>query len=149
MGHLENVDVCPQIYNLGKIVTLETVDIWTPGAGSGRGVSQWRLWTYDPRCRVWEGCQPGYCGPVNQGAVWMWSHRRLWICEPRCSVRESSLSRGYMSDPRYRVWEGCHPGDYSCVTPGAGFVRGVTLETGRVTPGTWSGREITLVSVDM
>ena len=26
LGHLENVDVCPQIYNLGKIVTLETVD---------------------------------------------------------------------------------------------------------------------------
>ena len=52
----------------------------------------------------------------------MGSRRRLWICDPRCSV-----------------WEGCHPGDYSCVTPGARCVRRVTFETGRVTTGAWSG----------
>ena len=64
----------PQVYNLGEIVTLETADMWTPGPGSGRGVSQWRLWTYDSRYRVWERCQTGYCGPVNQGAGSGWGH---------------------------------------------------------------------------
>ena len=71
-------------------------------------------------------------GYVNPGAV-------LGSCHPGDWIR----------DPGYSVWEGCHPGDYSRVTPDAGCVRGVTLETGRVTPSTWSGREITLESVDM
>ena len=77
-----------------------------------QGVSQWRLWTYDPRFRVWEGRHPGDCGLVNSGA---WSggglHRRLWICEP-CALFGSPL-----------------PEDCGCVTPGSGSGRGVTMET--------------------
>ena len=47
---MENVDVCPQIYSLGKMITLETVDIWTPGAGSGGA------------------CHNGDCGHMTPGA---------------------------------------------------------------------------------
>ena len=54
----------------------------------------------------------------------------------------------WICDPRYSVLEGCHPGDYSRVTPGAGYEREVTLETGHVAPGAGYGHGVTLKTVD-
>ena len=72
----------------------------------------------------------GDFGYGNPGAVFGSPHPGLWMC-----------------DPRFRVLEGCHPGncvhltpgavclevghlgDCQCVTVGARSVRGVTLET--------------------
>ena len=108
------------------------------------------LKTCDFRYRVWE-CVPGNCGHVSPnagfgggghikdfgygkpGAVFGSPHPGLWMC-----------------DSRFRVWQGCHPGNCACLTP-----RAVCLEVGhledcrRVTAGTGSVRGATPETADI
>ena len=55
----------------------------------------------------------------------------------------------WKSDNRYRVWEGCHPGDWTCdpgIVSGKGHHPG---DCGHVTPGTTYERKVTEKTVDL
>ena len=92
--------------------------------------------------------------------------RKLWTCEPSAgfggvnigdfgygnlsAMFGSLCPKLWMCDPRFRIWEGCHPGNGAYLTPGA-----VCLEVGhlgdcrRVTAGAGSVRGATPETADI
>ena len=102
---------------LGVGVTLDCGRL-TPGAGSGEralcgdcghvtpGVGSVKCFLPGESGRVTQNAvsgveaDPGDCGYVKPGEVsGRWNHHGDWTCEPR-----------------FRVWESVHPGDYGHVT---------------------------------